>query len=338
MTLSSNPRVGVVGATGLVGRQLLRVFEERDFALSALVPAASERSAGEKITFRGEQLEVQKTHRRLFSSLDLVFMAAGSEASRHWIPQALEEELVVIDKSGAFRMEPDVPLVIPEVNGGLLTHHQGLIASPNCSTIQMVMALAPIERHLGLEWVLVTTYQSVSGTGRRALAELQQQARAYVEGGTAAREVYPYRIIFNALPHIGEFDEKGFCEEERKLARETKKILSLPNLPVSATTVRIPVQVGHCAAVVVRTKKKARVETLRDMLRAFPGISVHDDPEQNDYPTPLVAEGRDDVLVGRVRRISSFPRCFWLWIAADNLRKGAATNAIQIAERLMEGI
>ncbi|PZN05553.1 MAG: aspartate-semialdehyde dehydrogenase [Bacillota bacterium] len=328
-------RVAVVGATGLVGQRLLQVLEERRFPVDELRPLATSRSAGRRVRFAGSSWAVGEASVAALAGVDIAFFAASGEVSRQLAPEAARAGTVVIDKSNAFRMDPAVPLVVPEVNGHALAHHRNLIASPNCSTIQLVVALKPILDRFGLERVVVATYQAVSGTGAAALDELEAEVRAGVEGRTHPPQVYPKPIAFNVLPHCDRFEAEGFTLEEWKLVRETRKILERDDLPVTATAVRVPVRVGHSEAVWIQTRDEATVEELRRVLAAAPGVVVEDDPQAGAYPTPLAVAGRDEVFVGRIRRDPTTPRAFWLWIVADNLRKGAATNAVQIAEALV---
>jgi len=327
-------RVGIVGAPGVVGRTLLQVLEERQFPVAELRLLATERSAGRRLRAFGSEHRVETTSRERLKGLDIVFLAAGTDASRHWAPVAQQAGAVVIDKSNAFRLDPQVPLVVPEVNGEELRRHQGLIASPNCSTIQLVVALKPLYDRVGLERVVVATYQSVSGTGQEAMEELRRQVQQWLAEETIQSTVYPRQIAFNLLPHIDSFDQEGYTLEEMKLVRETRRILGAPELRISATTVRVPVFIGHAEAVLVETRTPVAVDTVRAWLREAPGVMLVDDPAAPAYPTPVEVTGSDLVYVGRLRRDLSSERGIWMWIVADNLRKGAATNAVQIAELL----
>ncbi|HSW10936.1 MAG TPA: aspartate-semialdehyde dehydrogenase [Bacillota bacterium] len=323
-------RVGVVGATGLVGGELLRVLEQRSFPLAELRVFASGRSAGNAIRFRGDDLPLEEATPGVFADLDLAFFCAGADVAETLAPLAAARGCVVIDKSSAFRRDPGIPLAVPEVNPQVLKGCPRIVASPNCSTIQLVVAISPLHRAAGLRRVVVSTYQSVSGTGREAVTELKEQARAVLAGGEVCPDVYPHPIAFNLFPQIEEFGADGYSREEVKLIEETRRILELPDLRITATTARVPVFVGHCAAVNVELERRmSRAEAVQ-CLRAGPGIIVLD----QDYPTPLMVEGRDEVFVGRVREDPSQDRGLDLWVAADNLRKGAATNAVQIAEFL----
>ncbi|MEW6546488.1 MAG: aspartate-semialdehyde dehydrogenase [Bacillota bacterium] len=327
-------RVGVLGATGAVGREVVRLLEERCFAVDMLRLWASHRSAGEYLVFRGEKVEVEDLATSPVGGVDFLFSAVGDQVAREMVPAAQRAGAVVIDKSAAFRLDPGVPLVVPEVNPGDLQGHRGIVASPNCSTIQLVVALAPLAREAGLEKVVVSTYQSVSGTGREAMEELREQSRVVLEGGTPRPRVYPHPIAFNLFPHIDFFDETGYCREEMKLVQETRKILHLPGLAITATVARVPVMVGHAEAVWVRTRRPLSPGRVREILAAAPGVVVRDEPARCVYPTPREAAGQDGVLVGRIRADLDDEYGIWMWVVADNLRKGAATNAVQIAELL----
>ncbi len=327
-------KVGIVGATGVVGRTILRVLEERSFPVAEMKLLASGRSEGTKLSFRGEEITVLETRRDNLRGMDLVFFAAGTDISSEFAPVAVEKGAVVIDKSNAFRMDPEVPLVVPEVNEEALAGHEGLIASPNCSTIQLVVAVAPLHRAAGLRTVIVSTYQSVSGAGAEALSELDEESRASLEGRKHHRKVFTHPIAFNLIPAIDSFDDLGFTAEEMKLVRETRKILSHPTLAITATAVRVPVRVGHSEAVTVELETRVTPEQARRILAQAPGVVVADDPSRDLYPLPVAVEGKDEVYVGRIREGLVGERWLNLWVVADNLRKGAATNAVQIAEAL----
>lgn len=327
--------VVVVGATGAVGQALLEVLDERDFPMDELRLAASERSAGGTIRFRKEDLPLRPPSQELFKGASLAFFCAGADVARALAPAAVEQGCLVIDKSNAFRMDPAVPLVVPQVNGRAIAGHQGIIASPNCSTIQLVMALYPIDRLAGLERVVVSSYQSVSGTGKDAMAELLAQTRAALEGDRVPPAVYPRPIAFNVLPHCDAFLADGYTVEEHKFVDEARKILGRPDLRLTATAVRVPVLVGHAEAVNVECRKPVTVEAARAALEVMPGVVVRDDPAQAGYPTPLDVAGTDNVVVGRIRPDPTVPHGLNLWVVADNLRKGAASNAVDIAEALI---
>lgn len=320
--------VAVVGATGLVGREILTVLEESAFPTSRLLPVASPRSAGRTISFNGEALSVLSLKDALKEKIDLALFSAGGAASREYAPQFIKIGAVVVDNSSAWRMEEDVPLVVPEINMETAKHAR-LIANPNCSTIQLVMALSPLEKAFGIERAVVSTYQSVSGTGKAALEQLYAE-----RNGKEAEAVYPHNIDLNCLPHCDVFLEDGATKEERKVVNETRKILGLPKLRVSCTAVRVPVVGGHSESVNLELKSTFTLEAVREALAAMPGVVVQDDPANNLYPMPAQAKGKDEVFVGRIRRDESVQNGLNLWIVADNLRKGAATNAVQIARAL----
>ncbi len=329
--------LGVVGATGQVGREFLRILEERDrpdLPIRALRLFASERSAGTTIAVRGDQLVVERAapDPRLFEGLDFVVTAVGDEQARAYAPAVAAAGALDVDKSNAWRMDPAVPLVVPEVNPEDARAHRGIIAGPNCSTTQMVVALWPIHRANPIQRIIVDTYQAVSGTGWRAVDELRAQTDDLANGRQPARSVYPHQIAQNVIPEIGGYKGDGLYSEERKMIDETRKIFRAPRLAVSATCVRVPVMVGHSEAVHVELERPMSSDEAREILRAAPGVVVVDDPQRSSYPMPLDATGRDEVLVGRIRRDPSHPRGLALWIVGDNLRKGAALNAVQVFE------
>ena len=329
-------RVAVVGATGAVGSTILGVMRERTFPATEVVPFASERSAGRMIDHGEDELEVVALSKEAIQGFDIALFSAGSGISEEWAPQFRDAGAVVVDNSSFWRMRDDVPLVVAEVNPEALDRHAGIVANPNCSTMQMVVALKPILDSAGIERLVVSTYQSVSGTGQRAVEELHDQALAVVEAKEIPEPaVYPHQIAFNALPQVETFrDGDDYTTEERKMMAETRKILGAPELGISATCVRIPVYTGHSESVNVQTRDDLSPEECRDLLAAAPGVTVIDDPGDGLYPLAIDAAGQDQVLVGRVRRDPSHERCLNLWVVADNLRKGAATNAVQVAELL----
>jgi aspartate-semialdehyde dehydrogenase len=329
-------RVAVVGATGAVGSTMLGVMGERDFAADEIVPFASGRSAGRRIDYGDVDLVVQPLSGDSIERFDLVLMSAGSAVSAEWAPRFAEAGAVVVDNSSQWRMDEDVPLVVAEVNPEALDSHRGIVANPNCSTMQLVIALKPILDAAGIERVVVSTYQSVSGTGQRAVEELHDQARAVLEADELpAPAVYPHRIAFNVLPQVETFKQgDDYTTEERKVMGETRKILGREDIGISATCARVPVYTGHSESVNVQTRVPLSPEECREVLSEAPGVVVVDDPEHALYPLPIEAAGRDDVLVGRIRRDPSHERCLNLWVVGDNLRKGAATNAVQLAELL----
>ena len=325
----------VLGATGLVGRTMLRILEERDLPVRDLRLLASERGSARSLTFRGATIAVEPVSAAAFAGAELALFACSNEVSRQWAPVARAAGVTVVDNSSAFRYDDGVPLVVPEVNGALLAAHPQLVANPNCSTIAIVVALAPLARAAKLERLVVSTYQATSGGGSEALEELERGVRAGLDGPPPARRDGGAPYAFNVVPHIDRFEENGYSREEMKVVWETRKILDLPSLPVTATAVRVPVRVGHAAAVNVTLARALDPDQARSLWAAAPGVVVVDDAPRGRYPTPLMAEGRDDVLVGRVRRDLSHPRGLEFFVASDNLRKGAATNAIQIAEGLV---
>ncbi|MFO7172343.1 MAG: aspartate-semialdehyde dehydrogenase [Bacillota bacterium] len=331
--------VAILGASGLVGQTLVRLLEERDFPVGKLRILATARSAGQTVTFRGEELVIEEATPDAFAGVDIAFFAASNEASRDLAPEAVRRGAVVIDKSSYWRMHPEVPLAVPEVNPDAIRQHRGIIASPNCSTIQLVLPLKALHDAAGLRRVVVSTYQAVSGTGKEAVEELRRQAPRVLAGEDPEPRVYPRPIAFNVLPHCDSFQENGYTREEMKLTLETRKILGLPDLPIAATAVRVPVFTGHSEAVLVETEEKLTPAQAREVLARMPGVVVVDDPAAPAYPDPVMAAGRDEVFVGRIREDLSSPTGLWLWVVSDNLRKGAATNAIQIAEFLIrEGL
>ena len=322
-------RVALAGATGLVGQTILRVLEERDLPIEALLPLASERSAGLRITFRGEQVTVRLLTEEAFAGCDLAFFSAGAGVSRRFAPAAAQRADLVIDNSSAFRQDTQIPLVVPEVNGHLLAGYHGIVANPNCSTIQMVVVLQPLHRVFGLETVIVSTYQSVSGSGGKGVRELDHEM---VTGERHPDSPYPHPIAFNALPHIDVLGEDGWSGEERKMMLETRKIMDLPSLHIVPTTVRVPVRTGHSESVYARFAHEVPVHEARHILAFAPGVILEDEPAAGRYPLALHAEGRDEVFVGRLRQDPMDERALAFWVVADNLRKGAATNAVQIAQ------
>ncbi len=326
--------VAVVGATGAVGTEMIQVLEERGFPVGELIPLASARSEGNEVTFRGQELAVKVLQADSFKGVDLALFSAGASVSKEFGPIAVKAGAIVVDNSSAWRMDPKVPLVVPEVNALALAQHQGLIANPNCSTIQMVVALKPLHDAVKIKRIIVTTFQSVSGTGKEAMEELAEQTRKLLGMGEAHAEVYPHQIAFNCLPHIDDFLPNGYTKEEMKMVNETQKIFGDSSIQVTATTVRVPVFVCHAESINIETERKVSANEARALLSAAPGIQVYDDPSRNLYPLPIDVVGADDVYVGRVREDESIPNGLNLWVVADNLRKGAALNAVQIAEVL----
>lgn len=328
-------RVAVVGATGMVGQTMVQILLERKFPLSELKLLASARSKGLRVKAGDGELVVEEALPQSFEGIDFAFFSAGGAISEQLVHEAVRRGTVVIDNSSAFRMVEGVPLVIPEVNPAKAQEHQGIIANPNCSTIQMVVALEPLQRAAGLKRVVAATYQAISGAGREAVSELREQCRAHLAGERVTARHIAHQLAFNLIPHIDQFLEDGYTKEEEKMVRETRKIMDLPQLPVTATTVRAPVIVGHSIALNVELQSPLTAEEARRVLGEFPGVVVIDDPAKRSYPMPLQVDGRDEVFVGRVRSDHSVPHGLNLWVVADNIRKGAAVNSVQIAELLL---
>jgi aspartate-semialdehyde dehydrogenase len=331
---SHGKTIAIVGATGAVGEVLLQVLEERDFPVDELRPLASERSAGTTVRFDGRDIPVDLARPEAFDGADFVFFAATGTLSKELAPEAARRGAIAIDKSSTWRMTPTVPLVVPEVNPQALAGHQGIIACPNCTTIGFVMALEPIRRAAGLRSVVVTTLQAVSGAGKPGIDELDAQIAATGRGESPVARIFAAPIAFNVVPLCETFRDDGYTTEEVKLLHESRKIFDLPTLAVSMTCVRVPVPVGHAAACLVETERPLTADGARAALERFPGVRVVDDPAHNAFPTPADVAGRDEVLVGRIRRDLASDR-LWLWEVSDNLRKGAATNAVQIAEEMI---
>ena len=329
-------RVGVVGATGAVGSTILEVLAERKFPAADVRPLASERSAGSKVPFAGGELEVRELNDESIQGLDLILSSAGGKVSSEWAPRWIAAGAVVVDNTSYWRMYDDVPLVVAGVNDDAVAGHNGLVANPNCTTMQMMVALKPILDTAGIERLIVSTYQSVSGTGRNAIEELRNQSKAVLDGNKVEPSVYPHQVAFNVLPQVENFkDGDDYTTEERKVMAETRKILGLSEaVGISATCARVPVVTGHSESINVQTEKDLAPEDCRELLSNAPGLIVLDDPGAGIYPLPIAAAGRDEVLVGRIRRDPSHERCLNLWVVGDNLRKGAATNTVQIAELL----
>ena len=327
--------VAVVGATGAVGAEMIEVLEERKFPVGELRLLASSRSAGGTVSFHDRDVAIKELRKDSFEGVDIALFSAGADISREFAPIAAKAGAVVIDNSAAWRMDKDVPLVVPEVNRADIGKHKGIIANPNCSTIQMVVALKPLHDAARIRRVVVTSFLSVSGTGKEAMDELLEEARDLLSFKEPTPKVYPYQIAFNCLPHIDDFLPSGYTKEEMKMLHETRKIMGDDSIRVTATTVRVPVYVGHSESVNIETEKKLSANEARALLSEAAGVMVYDDPAHKIYPTPIDAAGKDEVYVGRIREDESVPNGLNLWIVADNLRKGAALNAIQIAEELI---
>ncbi len=324
-------KVAVVGATGLVGSKMLQVLAERNFPVDELIPVASEKSVGKEIAFKGAVYKVVSKEAAIKMNPDVALFSAGGNTSLEWAPRFAAAGITVVDNSSAWRMNPDHKLVVPEVNADVLTPEDKIIANPNCSTIQMVMTLAPLHHKYKVKRVVVSTYQSVTGSGVKAVNQMENE-RANIEGEMA----YPYRIDKNALPHIDVFQENGYTKEEMKLVKETNKIIGDDSIKVTATAVRIPVVGGHSESINIEFEQDYELQDVRDLLSETPGVVVVDEVEELKYPMPLDAHEKDEVFVGRIRRDESQPRSLNLWVVADNLRKGAATNAVQVAEYLLQ--
>jgi aspartate-semialdehyde dehydrogenase len=335
-----NLKVGVVGATGLVGEEFLKLLKQRNFPIESLKLFASDKSRGTKVSYEEKTYSVESLYEGCFKGLDLVFFSSGDDISLEWGPRAVSEGAFAVDNSGAFRMDEKTLLIVPEVNGELLpkaNQKPSLIANPNCSTIQLVVALKPLAKEFGIKDVIVSTYQAVSGAGRVATEELDNQIQEYNDGKTNLKvEVFPHQIAFNCIPQIGSFNDNGFCTEELKVMRETRKILGQKDLTISSFTVRIPALNSHSEAVWVTLNQTVTRENLLKALKAGEGISVLDDPKTSKYPTALHATGRDEVFIGRIHQDLDQPNRWLMWVVSDNLRKGAALNGIQIAERIFD--
>lgn len=325
-------KVAVVGSTGLVGQIMLKVLEERKFPVTELLPVASENSVGRKVTFDGSEYAVVSMEEAVSAKPDIALFSAGAAVSKEWAPKFAAAGCTVIDNSSAWRMTDGIPLIVPEVNGGILTAKDKIIANPNCSTIQMVVAINPIHQKYGIKRIIVSTYQAVTGTGMKAVKQYQEEAK----GESPSAQVYPHQIFANCLPHCDVFLENDYTKEEMKMVYETRKIMGVPDMPVSATAVRVPVLGGHSESVNIELASDATLSDLKAILEEAPGVKLYDDPSRNQYPMPILAEGKDDVWVGRIRKDESRDKCWNMFIVADNLRKGAATNAVQIAEFLLE--
>jgi aspartate-semialdehyde dehydrogenase len=328
--------VAVAGATGAVGREMIEILEERAFPVSDLVLLASERSEGERLEFHGKRVVVKRLTKDSFQGVDIALFSAGADRSVQFAPAAVASGAVVVDNSSAFRMDPKVPLVVPEVNAHAIPGHKGIIANPNCSTIGMVVVLKPIHDAARIKRIVVTTFQSVSGTGKKAIDELAQQTVALLNFRDVETKVYPHQIAFNCLPQIDSFLENGYTKEEMKMVNETKKIMEDDSIRLTATTVRVPVFRCHSESVNIETEKNISANEVRALLSAAPGIIVYDDPSKNLYPLAIDVAGKDETYVGRIRVDESVPNGINLWIVSDNLRKGAALNAVQIAENLIK--
>ncbi|MFA4858580.1 MAG: aspartate-semialdehyde dehydrogenase [Candidatus Margulisiibacteriota bacterium] len=330
--------VAVLGATGMVGKEMIKVLEERNFPVGKFVPLASSRTAGTSVTFKGKKYEVLLADENCFKGIDIVLASAGASVSEKLAPYAVKAGAVVIDNTSHFRMDPEVPLVVPEVNGHAIKRHKGIIANPNCSTAQMVLALKPIHDAARIKRVVVSTYQATSGWGKEAVALLEAQVKAHVEEKPIPEDknIFLKQIAFNVIPHIDKFLDNGYTKEEIKMVNETKKIMEDDSIQVTATAVRVPVAIGHSEAVNIETEKKLTANQVRKLLSDFPTVKVVDDPQNGGYPTPLECVGKNETFIGRIREDVSIPNGIDLWIVSDNLRRGAAFNAVLIAEWMIK--
>jgi aspartate-semialdehyde dehydrogenase len=332
--MANGQRIAVVGATGAVGQTTLKILEERNFPVREIRLLASARSVGRKLTFKGEQLPVAEVTAESFKGIDFAFFSAGGEQSKKFAQQVVKAGAIMIDKSSAFRMDPNVPLVVPEINGAAARKHQGIISCPNCTTIVTVMPLKPLHDAGKLKRVVATSFQAVSGAGVGGIEELRSQTMAWSKGEKPSAKFFQHQIAFNLLP-AGDIGEGGYTGEETKLVKETRKILDLPELPVCPTTVRVPVFTAHSISVNAETERKVTAAQAREVFGRFPGLRVYDDPAKNQYPMPIMVEGQDDCFVGRIREDISTSNGINFWVVGDQLRKGAALNGIQIAEFLI---
>lgn len=334
--MSNSYRVAILGATGAVGAELIELLESRNFPVGELKLLASPRSAGTSLTFKGQSLPVEGVSEDSFQKIDIVLASAGGSTSKVWASKIVEAGAVMVDNSSAFRMNPDVPLIVPEVNPEAINNHKGIIANPNCTTILMTVAVWPLYQVQPIRRMVISTYQSASGAGARAMEEMKQQARAILQGETPTTEIFPYPLAFNLFPHNTPINELGYCEEEMKMINETRKIFGVNDLRISATCVRVPVLRAHSEAVNLEFEQPLSVEKARDILSNAPGVQLVEDFTANYFPMPIDASGRDPVLVGRIRQDLSHPCGLELWLCGDQIRKGAALNAVQIAELLVE--
>jgi aspartate-semialdehyde dehydrogenase len=333
---SNGYRVAIAGATGAVGEVMIRILQERNFPVKSLRLLASERSEGKELEFKGEKIKVEKMDPACFQGIDIALFSAGASRSKEFCPAAVQAGAVVIDNSSAFRMEPDVPLVVPEVNPEAIGKHKGIIANPNCTTIVTVVPLKPLHDFARIKRMVASSYQAVSGAGAKAIDELKRQVMAFARGEKMEVSAFPYQIAFNVLPHIDAFLDNGYTKEEMKMLNETRKIMGDDSIRVTATTVRVPVFYAHSVSVNIETEKKLTVAKAKELLSQAPGVKVHDDPANRLYPMPIFVAGEDDCFVGRIREDESVENGLNFWVVGDQLRKGAALNAVQIAEILID--
>ncbi len=333
--MSKSYRVAILGATGAVGTELLELLDSRSFPMSDLKLLASPRSAGKTLKFRGEEIPVEVVEESSFKNVDVVLASAGGSTSKAWASRAVAAGAVVVDNSSAFRMDPNVPLVVPEVNPEAAAHHQGIIANPNCTTILMAVAVWPLHQVQPVKRIVAATYQSASGAGARAMEEMKEQATAILQGQTPKTDIFPYPLAFNLFPHNSALNDQGYCEEEMKMVNETRKIFGDPDIRISPTCVRVPVLRAHSEALNLEFAQPFSVLKAREILASSPGVKLVEDWEANYFPMPMEATGLDEVLVGRIRQDISQPNGLELWLSGDQIRKGAALNAVQIAELLV---
>ncbi len=334
--MNQNPHVAVVGATGAVGVEMIKTLEKRKFQVGKLTLLASARSVGKKLKFRGEEITVKELNKDAFAGIDIALFSAGGSISKEFAPVAVKAGCVVVDNSSAFRMDNDVPLVIPEINASDVKQHKGIIANPNCTTAVTLMALYPLHKAFNVKRIFASSYQAVSGTGAKAIEELKRQVNEIVAGKKATLEVYPHQIAFNVLPHVDSFLPSGYTKEEMKMENEGRKIMHHPNFRASVTCVRVPVYRAHSVAVSAEFDKPITVEAARDVLKKAPGLDVIDEPSKNEYPLPLYCAEKDNCAVGRIRKDCAMENGLAFWVSGDQLLKGAALNAVQIAEELMK--
>ena len=333
--MSKSYRVAILGATGAVGKELLELLESRNFPIADLKLLASSRSAGQKLGFKGESIRVEAVSDRALEGVDIVLASAGGSTSKTWAPIAVEKGAIVIDNSSAFRMSPEVPLVVPEVNPEVVNQHQGIIANPNCTTILMALAVWPLHQVQPVQRILTATYQSASGAGAKAMEEVKKQTQEILAGKEPTTEVFPYPLAFNLFPHNSPLNDLGYCQEEMKMVNETRKIFGNQDIRISATCVRVPVLRAHSEAINLEFKNPFSVEKAKEILSQAPGVKLVEDWQANHFPMPIAASGEDDVLVGRIRQDNSHPCGLELWLCGDQIRKGAALNAVQIGELLV---
>lgn len=334
--MNQNPHIAIVGATGAVGIEMIKVLERRNFPVGEVTLLASARSAGKKLTYNGNEITVKELTKDSFGGVDIALFSAGGGITKEYAPAAVAASCVVVDNSSAFRQDPDTPLVVPEINGADVKNHQGIIANPNCTTAISLMALYPLHQAFGVTRIFASTYQAVSGSGAQAIKELDAQVKQIVKGEEVTKEVYPHQIAFNALPHVDVFLDSLYTKEEMKMENEGRKIMHHPDFKASVTCVRIPVYRAHSIAISAEFERPVTVEAAREVLTKAPGLDIIDDPQNNEYPLPLIQAEKDNCAVGRLRKDCAFDNGLCFWVAGDQLLKGAALNAVQIAEELLK--